>query len=76
VQRRQEHFHAQSQKKSLQILVWGALHCLVWATREGFPIEKGNFSSNRAIFDHLQAPTRCAPIEGSFFDAHLEMYGS
>jgi hypothetical protein len=26
-----------------------------------------------SYFDRLQAPTRCAPIEGSSFDAHLEI---
>ena len=27
-----------------------------------------------SYFDHLQASTRCAPIEGSSFAAHLEIY--
>jgi hypothetical protein len=26
-----------------------------------------------SYFDHQQAPTRCAPIEGSSFDAHFEV---
>jgi hypothetical protein len=29
-----------------------------------------------SYFDHLQAPTRCAPILGSSSDAHLEIYFS
>jgi hypothetical protein len=29
-----------------------------------------------SYFDYLQAPTRWAPIEGSSFDAHLEIYFS
>jgi hypothetical protein len=27
-----------------------------------------------SYFDHLQAHTRCAPTEGSYIDAHLEVY--
>jgi hypothetical protein len=29
-----------------------------------------------SYFDRLLAPTRCAPIEGTPFDAHLEIYVS
>jgi hypothetical protein len=29
-----------------------------------------------SYFDHLQAPTHCAPILGSSSDAHLEIYFS
>jgi hypothetical protein len=36
---------------------------------------KGNLAVPTKVgFDHQQAATRCAPIEGSSFGAHLEVY--
>jgi hypothetical protein len=49
------------------------LHCS-HTTKSSSKLVKKQATVVASYFDHLQIPTRCAPTEGSSFNAHLEVY--